>query len=103
MYVFDRFTEAAKETLVVAQEEAERSHHSFIGTEHIVLGLVSQRGTVAGETLARLGVTYEPVRQQVDAVLVPNESIDVQKIIPTSRVKKVIEIAFEEAVRQGAH
>src|SRR5215470_3727002 len=103
MYPFERFTRAAKETLVLAQEEASRSHHSYIGSEHIVLALVRQHGTVAGETLARLGITYPEVRQKIDAILGQSERIMIQQIIPTSRVKKIIEIAFGEARRQGDH
>ena len=101
VYPFERFTDAAKETLTLAQKEAERSHHSYIGTEHLALALVTQSGTVAGEAMARFGVTYPQLRDQIDRILGLKERILVQAIIPTSRVKVVIEQSFHEARRMG--
>ena len=103
MYPFERLTDAAKETLSLGQQEAERSHHSYMGTEHLALALVTQSGTVAGEALARLGVTYEELRDRIDRILGVNERILVQPIIPTSRVKVVIEHSFHEARRMGCN
>ena len=102
MYPFERFTDAAKETLTEAQREAERSHHSYIGTEHLMIALVTQRGTIAGETLAQIGVTEEHVRARVAAIIGRNERIIIQQIIPTSRTKKVIEMSFELAQHAGS-
>jgi ATP-dependent Clp protease ATP-binding subunit ClpC len=101
MYPFERFTERAKKVLTLAQEEAERSHHSYIGTEHLLLGLLREGDGLAAKVLANLGVEIGKVRQTIESVLGRNERIIIQQIIPTSRVKKVIEISFEEARRMG--
>ncbi|MGA8208504.1 MAG: Clp protease N-terminal domain-containing protein [Candidatus Dormiibacterota bacterium] len=99
MYPFERFTEKAKEVLTLAQDEAEKSHHSYIGTEHLLLGLLREKEGLAAKVLANLGVEIDQVRDTIDSVLGRNERIIVQQIIPTSRIKKVIELAFEEAKR----
>src|SRR5581483_5378886 len=99
MYAFERFSDAAKKTLTLAQEEAERSHHSYIGTEHLLLGLMRNQDSLAAAVLANLGLEADTVRETIEAVLGRNERILVQRIIPTSRVKKVIEISFEESRR----
>ena len=101
MYPFERFTEKAKKVLTLAQDEAEKSHHSYIGTEHLLLGLLREGDGLAAKVLANLGVEIEKVRTTIESVLGRNERIIVQQIIPTSRVKKVIEIAFEEAKRMN--
>ncbi len=101
MYPFERFTERAKKVLTLAQEEAERSHHSYIGTEHLLLGLLREGDGLAAKVLGNLGVEIGKVRQTIESVLGRNERIVIQQIIPTSRVKKVIEISFEEARRMG--
>ncbi|MFZ0995923.1 MAG: ATP-dependent Clp protease ATP-binding subunit [Candidatus Dormiibacterota bacterium] len=101
MYPFERFTEKAKKVLTLAQDEAEKSHHSYIGTEHLLLGLLREGEGLAAKVLANLGVEIDKVRDTIDSVLGRNERIIVQQIIPTSRVKKVIEIAFEEAKRMN--
>jgi ATP-dependent Clp protease ATP-binding subunit ClpC len=87
--------------LTLAQEEAERSHHSYIGTEHLLLGLLREGEGLAAKVLNNLGVEIGRVRQTIESVLGRNERIVIQQIIPTSRVKKVIEISFEEARRMG--
>jgi ATP-dependent Clp protease ATP-binding subunit ClpC len=101
LYPFERFTERAKKVLTLAQEEAERSHHSYIGTEHLLLGLLREGEGLAAKVLNSLGVEIGKVRQTIESVLGRNERIIIQQIIPTSRVKKVIEISFEEARRMG--
>src|ERR1035437_1264231 len=101
MYPFERFTEKAKKVLTLAQDEAEKSHHSYIGTEHLLLGLLREGEGLAAKVLANLGVEIDKVRDTIDSVLGRNERIIVQQIIPTSRVKKVIKIAFEEAKRMN--
>jgi ATP-dependent Clp protease ATP-binding subunit ClpC len=101
VYPFERFTERAKKVLTLAQEEAERSHHSYIGTEHLLLGLLREGEGLAAKVLNNLGVEIGKVRQTIESVLGRNERIIIQQIIPTSRVKKVIEISFEEARRMG--
>jgi hypothetical protein len=101
MYPFERFNEDAKRTLTLAQEEAERSHHSYIGTEHLLLGLLRNEPSTAYRVLTDLGIAIEHVRSTIASVLGRNERIQIQQIIPTSRVKQVIEISFEEARRMG--
>ena len=101
MYPFERFNEDAKRSLTLAQEEAERSHHSYIGTEHLLLGLLRVEKGTAHRVLTQLGVDIHTVREVIKSVLGRNERILVQSIIPTSRVKKVIELSFEEARRMG--
>jgi ClpA/ClpB-like protein len=103
LYPFERFTEDAKKVLSRAQEEAERSRHSYIGTEHLLLGLLRQPDTTAAEVLRELGIDIDTVRATIASVLGRNERIIIQQTIPTSRVKKVIEIAFEEAGRRSQH
>ena len=101
MYPFERFTEDAKRTLTLAQEEAERSHFSYIGTEHLLLGLLRMEKGTAYRVLTDLGIHVGTVRNVIKSVIGRNERILVQSIIPTSRVKKVIELSFEEARRMG--
>jgi len=101
MYPFERFTERAKKVLTLAQEEAERAHHSYIGTEHLLLGLMREGDGLAAQVLKSFGVEIAPVRQAIESVLATDVKIVVQQIIPTSRVKKVIEIAFETAREMG--
>jgi len=100
-YPYERFTERAKKVLTLAQEEAERSHHSYIGTEHLLLGLLREGEGLAAKVLNNLGVEIGKVRQTIESVLGRSERIVIQQIIPTSRVKRVIEISFEEARRMG--
>jgi ATP-dependent Clp protease ATP-binding subunit ClpA len=101
MYPFERFNEQAKMSLTLAQEEAERSRHSYIGTEHLLLGLLRVQQGTAYRVLTDLGVDIVTVREVIKSVLGRNERILIQSIIPTSRVKKVIELSFEEARRMG--
>jgi ATP-dependent Clp protease ATP-binding subunit ClpC len=101
MYPFERFTERAKKTLTLAQEEAERSHHSYIGTEHLLLGILRNQDGLGYRVLDALDVRIEAVRNTIESVLGRNERIIIQQIIPTLRVKKVIELSFEEARRMG--
>jgi ATP-dependent Clp protease ATP-binding subunit ClpA len=101
VYPFERFTEATKRVLTLAQQEAERAHNSFIGTEHLLLALLRERDTVAGEVLRRLGVDIANARNIIGATRGASERIVIQQIIPTSRVKNVIEISFKEARGMG--
>ena len=99
MYPFERFTEDAKKTLMLAQKEAERSHHSYIGTEHLLLGILALGRGTGHEALVEMGISIGPVRLKIESTVARNERIIMQEIIPTSRVKQVIEIAFREAIR----
>src|SRR5262249_57600169 len=75
LYPFERFTERAKKVLTLAQEEAERSHHSYIGTEHLLLGLLREGEGLAAKVLNNLGVEIGKVRQTIKSVLVPTDPI----------------------------
>jgi ATP-dependent Clp protease ATP-binding subunit ClpA len=87
--------------LTLAQQEAERSHHSYIGTEHLLLGIMALGRGSGYQALVELGIETGKVRETIAAVLGRNERIVIRQVIPTSRVKKVIEISFEEARRMG--
>jgi len=99
MYPFERFTELAKKALTLAQEEAEQAHNSYIGTEHLLLAVMRVENSTARNVLDGAGIEIGEVRKAMESVLGRGERHWVQRIIPTSRVKKVIEIAFEEARR----
>jgi ATP-dependent Clp protease ATP-binding subunit ClpA len=101
VYPFERFTERAKKVLTLAQTEAERSGHSYIGTEHLLLGLLRDDEGLAGKVLANLGVEIQQVRDAIELTLGRDERILIQQIIPTSRVKRVIELSFEQARLMG--
>lgn len=101
MYPFERFTNEAKGVLTLAQEEAERSGLSYIGTEHLVIGLIRQEG-LGGRALLSLGQSADGLRKAIQEVIGRNEARAKQHIIPTSRVKTVIEISFDEARRQAS-
>jgi ATP-dependent Clp protease ATP-binding subunit ClpA len=101
MYPFERFSEQSKKVLTLAQEEAEHAHHSYIGTEHLLLGLLRLQQGLAFRALSNLGIELGQVRQTIESVLARNERVIIHQIVPTSRVKKVIEISFEEARRMG--
>jgi ATP-dependent Clp protease ATP-binding subunit ClpC len=103
MYPFERFTEPAKRVLSGAQEEAEVAGHNYIGTEHLLLGIMRAEQGVAARALAGLGIEQDDVRRVVSAVLGRGEALPVTQIIPTTRVKKVIQISFAEALRGGRH
>jgi ATP-dependent Clp protease ATP-binding subunit ClpC len=101
MYPFERFTNEAKGVLTLAQEEAQRSRLSYIGTEHLVIGLIRQDG-LGGRALLSLGQSVDGLRKTMQEVLGKSEARAVQQIIPTSRVKTVIEMSFDEARRQAS-
>jgi ATP-dependent Clp protease ATP-binding subunit ClpC len=104
MYPFSAFTESAKRVLTLAQEEAEIGHLSYIGTEHLLLGLMRDQEGMGARVLQNLGLETDKVRAAIASVLGRDEQVTRKHgIIPTSRVKKVIEIAFEEARRRDSH
>ena len=102
MYPFERFTDAAKHVLSTAQKEAEAAGHSYIGTEHLLLGLIGVQEGAAARALESLGVKLESARAAIAAVLGGHERILLSQITPTARVKRVIELAFDEAQRIGS-
>lgn len=96
---FDRFTKRARHVLALAQEEAQRLQHSFIGTEHLLLGLLREGEGVAAQVLTNLGIEGDQVRQAVEAIVGRGERIVRGEMALTPRAKKVFELALEEALR----
>src|SRR5258708_12727706 len=90
MYPFERFNEQAKMSLTLAQEEAERSHHSYIGTGHLLLGLLRVQQGTAYRVLNEVGVDIVPVRELINSVLGPNNHLLAHTTIPTSLVHIVL-------------
>ena len=94
MYPFDRFTDYAKELLTLAQVEAERTGFSYIGTEHLLLACFGNPEFHAAKMLAGLDIKHEGVSAAIDKAIGDKRPARLPRIIPTSRVKRVIEIAF---------
>ena len=98
---FEKFTERARRVLTLAQEEAQRFNHNYIGTEHILLGLVREGDGVAAKVLSNLGVELEKVRSAVEFIIGRGERTFRGEIGLTPRAKRVIELAVDEARRLG--
>ena len=94
---FDRLTKRARKVLQFAQEEAQRFQHNYIGTEHLLLGLIREGEGVAAKTLRSFDVDLERVRQAVESIIGRGERIVPGEIGLTLRAKKVIELAISEA------
>jgi ATP-dependent Clp protease ATP-binding subunit ClpA len=99
--MFERFTGRARQAIVLAQEESRRLNHSYIGTEHLLLGLLSEPQGVARLALDAVGVTLEDVRQRVEAVVKKGKKAPSGHIPFTPRAKKVLELGLREALRLG--
>ncbi len=100
---FDKFTERARKVLSLAQEEAQRFQHNYIGTEHLLLGLVREGEGVAAKVLLKLGVELQKVREAVEFIIGRGDRIVLGEIGLTPRAKKVIELAVDEARRMNHH
>src|SRR6266436_144134 len=100
---FNLFTKRAGHVLTLAQEEAQRFQHNYIGTEHILLGLVREREGVASHVLNNLGLEVDQVRHAVEAIIGHGTRIVPGEIGLTPRAKKVIEFAMDEARRLTHH
>jgi len=101
MFMFGRFTERAQQVLVLAQEEAKRLNHNFIGTEHLLLGLVREGSGIAARALQNMAVDLNRVRQEVERITPKGEKIIQQGISYTPRAKRVVELAIEESQNLG--
>jgi ATP-dependent Clp protease ATP-binding subunit ClpA len=97
--MFERFTIRARHVVVLAQEEARRLQHNYIGTEHILLGLLGEPESPAGRALDRYGLTLEDARQDVREIIGPGKSAPSGHIPFTPRAKKVLELSLREAVQ----
>ena len=98
---FEKFSERARRVLSLAQEEAQRFNHNYIGTEHILLGLVRETEGVAARVLANLGVDLNKVRSAVESIIGRGERPAQGEIGLTPRAKKVVELAVDEARRMN--
>ena len=99
--MFERFTDRARRVLVLAQEEARDLNHSFIGTEHILLGLIKEGEGVAFKALDALGVTYDVVREKIEESIGANPNPSPGSPPFTPRAKKVLELSLREALQLG--
>jgi ATP-dependent Clp protease ATP-binding subunit ClpC len=99
--MFERFTERARRVVVLAQEEARMLNHNYIGTEHILLGLIREGQGVAGRALESLGISLEAVRQQVEQIIGRGQQAPSGHIPFTPRAKKVLELSLREAQQLG--
>ena len=100
--MWEPFTERARRSIVLAQEEAQRLGNNYIGTEHLLLGIISEGESVAAKVLENLGVNLAKVRGEVEAIVGKGSQTTQQEMVFTPRAKRVIELAFEEA-RALAH
>ncbi|MBR3603569.1 MAG: ATP-dependent Clp protease ATP-binding subunit [Elusimicrobiaceae bacterium] len=97
-----RFTENAQKIILIAQEEAKRLNHDYVGTEHIMLGLTALDGTVSNKILSSLGITFRKVRLEIEKMVGIGDSVMLLGEIPfTPRAKKVLEFAVEESQSLG--
>lgn len=102
MPMFNRFTERARKVILLAKEEAKRFNHDYIGTEHILLGLVREGEGVAAAVLASFGLSPDKIRLEVEKLVQPGPTTVVSGDLPfTPKAKKVIELAMEEARALG--
>lgn len=99
--VFERFTDAARRVIVLAQEESRRLHHDFIGTEHLLLSLLEEADGAAGQVLASFGITVEGARAQVAETTPPGDSAPAGHIPFNSRAKAMLELSLREALGLG--
>src|SRR5471032_2826651 len=99
--MFERFTDRARRVVVLAQEEARMLNHNYIGTEHILLGLIHEGEGVAAKALESLGISLEGVRQQVEEIIGHGGSAPSGHIPFTPRAKKVLELSLREALQLG--
>lgn len=100
--MWEPFTERARRSIVLAQEEAQRLGNNYIGTEHLLLGIISEGESVAAKVLENLDVNLQKVRSEVEAIVGKGSQTTQQEMVFTPRAKRVIELAFEEA-RALAH
>ncbi len=100
--MFNRFTERARKVIVLAKEEARRFNHDYIGTEHLLLGLIREGEGVAAAVLQKMGVSLEGIRLEVEKLVQPGPSTQMQGDVPfTPRSKKALELSAEEARSLG--
>jgi ATP-dependent Clp protease ATP-binding subunit ClpC len=99
--LFERFTDRARRVVVLAQEEARTLDHDYIGTEHILLGLIHEGEGIAAKALESLHISLEAARQQVEGIIGQGKAAPIGHIPFTPRAKKVLELSFREALQLG--
>jgi Clp amino terminal domain, pathogenicity island component/UvrB/uvrC motif len=99
--VFERFTERARQVVVLAQDEARSLRHNYIGTEHLLLGLIREQEGLAARVLSSFDVTVDEVRAQVTRVIGEGDEVTSGQIPFTPRAKKVLELSLREALSLG--
>ncbi len=100
---FDKFTERARKVFSLAQEEAQRVQHNYIGTEHLLLGLVREEEGVAAKVLRKLDIELQDVRDSVESIIGRGNRIVQGEIGLTPRAKKAIELSVDEARNMNHH
>jgi ATP-dependent Clp protease ATP-binding subunit ClpA len=99
--MFERYSDRARRVVVLAQEEARRLNHNYIGTEHLLLALIHEGEGVAAKALGSLGITLEAARQQVEQIVGRGQEGPGKHIPFTPRGKKVLELSLREAIQLG--
>ena len=99
--MFERFTDRARRVVVLAQEEARMLNHNYIGTEHILLGLIHEGEGVAAKALESLSISLDGVREQVQEIIGQGQQAPSGHIPFTPRAKKVLELSLREALQLG--
>src|SRR5499426_4752636 len=100
--MFDRFTDRAKKVMNLARQEAQRFNHEYLGTEHILLGLVQEGSGVAANVLKNMGIDLNKIRTEVEKIVKTGPSMVTMGQLPfTPRAKKVLELSMEEASQLG--
>src|SRR5947208_6913673 len=99
--MFERFTDRARRVVVLAQEEARMLNHNYIGTEHILLGLIHEDEGIACKALESLGISLAAVRSQVEEIIGRGQAVPSGHIPFTPRAKKVLELSLREALQLG--
>jgi ATP-dependent Clp protease ATP-binding subunit ClpC len=99
--MFERFTERAKQVIVLGQDEARTLKHNYIGTEHILLGLLLEEEGLAARVLNSLDITVDEVRHQVARIVGQGDEVSTAQLPFTPRAKKVLELALREALSLG--
>lgn len=97
---YDRFTDQVKDALRFSLEEGRRMNHNYVGTEHLLLGILRVEEGVAYEVLTELGLTLDKVRQAVEILIGRGDRMVAGEVGLTPRAKKIIELAIDEARRQ---
>jgi ATP-dependent Clp protease ATP-binding subunit ClpC len=99
--MFERFTDRARRVVVLAQEESRMLNHNYIGTEHILLGLIHEGEGVAAKALQALGISLEEIRSQVEEIIGRGEHAAAGHIPFTPRAKKILELSLRESLQLG--